>query len=276
MQKGLLAALLMTALALAGCSGGKGHTEVPGVTCPDGTIVAVEQVEADERHHEDGFNATVLCPTPPKVSLTGLPATVQAYTPAAFTWSIDPGSVKAGHSMVTEIRYAKASVPDAEASITTYANAVTKKEHQDLPKTFKGNMTFQQPGKVYVRAYAAVQGEGYSRRDVWSSESVIEVLPVTPTGVVQTVKHTAGLAAGNLDPTSLPLKLGDALLFQNDDLVEHKLTGTDGPPGSTACTLTAAAQGGKSAQCVFVIPGRYTFQSDDQPEAKTLAVEVTV
>src|SRR5436853_362063 len=130
MHKGLLAVLLLSALALAGCSGSKGDADIPDFTCPDGTILTTEQIEANEHHHDAGFNVTSMCPVAPKVTLSGLPASVMVYRPAAFTWAVDPGSVMHGHSMITEIRYANVSVPDGMASLTTYGKQIIKKEHQ--------------------------------------------------------------------------------------------------------------------------------------------------
>ena len=277
MHKALLAALLLSALALAGCSGDKGHAAVEPVTCPDGTVLDAETIEADEAHHEDGFDAKTLCPTPPQVLLTGVPATVQAYGKAPFSWSVDPGSVAKGHSMITEIRYATASVPDAEASIETYSKPIIKKEHQDLPVQFKGNMTFNTVGKVYVRAYAAVQGEGYDRRDVWGPEIELEVTPVLPTGVTHAITHSAGLVAGELTGPEGNVQLGDAVSFTNEDVPEYTLTQTSAPPGAPPCELSAAGGGAtSSATCTLVVPGSYEFETNGATGAKQVSVSVAV
>jgi hypothetical protein len=275
MQKVLLVSVVW-ALALAGCSGGDGDHKVADVTCPDGTVVTSEQIEAGEGHHEAGFDPMTLCPVPPSVTLSGLPATIQVYRSAAFTWVVDPGSITAGHSMLTSIRYAKASIPDAELTegqMTKYPTEIIKKEHQNLPVTFKGNMTFNQPGKVYVRAYAQVQGEGAPRRDVWSPEVVLEVLPVLPTGVVQSVTHALG-PVGELDPKTVDLQLGDAVKFVNEDFLDHTLELVSAPPGAEPCELAAGMQGGESATCVLIAPGQYEFVTDDAPTTKSLTVNV--
>ena len=269
MQSVLAATLLVAALALAGCSGGKEGPRFEDVTCPDGTILTSKDIEANESSGEDGFDPTSLCPVAPKVLLTGLPATLGAYRSASFTWVVDPGSVTKGHSMLTSIRFSETSVP-APAAMDAYPTEVIKKEHQDLPVTFKGNLSFTQPGKVYVRAYAQVQGEGYDRRDVWSDEVPLEILPVAPTGVVHTVTHGPGPApVGALDTTDLDAKLGDALAFANEDLAPHTLTLTQGPPGAPAATLEA------DGQYVFVVPGSYSFETDDV-QKQTLDVSVSL
>ena len=100
MNKALLGVLLAWALALAGCSGGSDGHDTVDITCPDGTVLTAEDIEADEHHHDAGFNATqTMCPVPPKVILSGLPATIQVYDSAAFTWAVDPGSITKGHSL---------------------------------------------------------------------------------------------------------------------------------------------------------------------------------
>jgi plastocyanin len=274
MHKALLATLLAFAVALAGCSGGGGGHKADQVTCPDGTVLTAEQIEADERHHEAGFNATMLCPAAPKVTLSGLPATIQVYDSASFTWAVDPGSVAKPHSMLTSIRYSKTAVPDAEATLEKYATEIIKKEHQDLPVTFKGNMTFNQPGKVYVRAYAQVKGEGFAQVEVWSPEVVLDVLPVNATGVVETITHALG-PVGELDPATLDLKLGDAIKFANEDLVDHELHLESGPPGAAACELVAPGQGESTDACVLSVPGTYEFETTGDAQPKSITINVS-
>src|SRR5687768_7976394 len=79
MHKALLASLLTWALALAGCSGGSDGHGVEPVTCADGTMLTAEQIEAHPAHHADGFDPMSLCPVAPKVTLSGLPATIQVF-----------------------------------------------------------------------------------------------------------------------------------------------------------------------------------------------------
>ena len=275
MRLPLLALAAAVSLALAGCSGDKDHADVEDFACPDGSVVTQEQIEEHASHHDGGFDPATLCPAPPQVLLTGLPATLGAYRSASFTWVVDPGSVAHGHSMLMSIRFAEASVP-GNASLDGYPTEVIKKEHQDLPVTFQGNLSFTQPGKVYVRAYAQVQGEGYDRRDVWSEEVAIEVLPVAATGVVKDVTHAMGLFAGDTTPRDLPdLVLGDTLRFVNEDLMAHKLTLRSGPKGADCVELAAAEQGGE-ASCVMAVPGNYEYVTDDQQQPKTITVKVAI
>lgn len=278
MHKALLGVLLAWSLALAGCSGGSDSHDVVDVTCPDGTVLTADEIEADEHHHDAGFNATeALCPVPPMVTLSGLPATIQVYDSAAFTWAVDAGSAAKGHSMLTSIRYAKASIPDAdlvEGQMAKYPTEIIKKEHQDLPVTFKGNMTFNEAGKVYIRAYAQVQGEGLQRRDVWSAEVVLEVLPVAPTGIIQEITHALG-PVSELDPESADLKLGDAIKFVNSDFNAHTLEQVSAPAGAAACLLEAPMNGESATTCVLTVPGTYEFETDDVPQAKSVTINVS-
>lgn len=270
MQQALLSVVALVTLALAGCSGSD-HSPLDDVACPDGTVVPGKDLEAIDAHHEDDFDATSACPEPPSVTLTGLPATLQVYGTSSFTWTVDPGSVQNGHSMLTAIRYSMTSVPDEQASLDNYSKEVLKKEHQDLPVAFGGNLTFNVPGMIYLRAYAMVRGTGYSDHDFWSPEIALDVLPVQPTGVSYTVTHSLG-PLDNLDPNELTIDLGDTVVFSNEDLVPHTLTAENGPAGSVACTMTAPANGAADA-CLYVVPGTYTYASDDV-QSKRLTVNV--
>lgn len=272
MQQAFLSMLALVTLALAGCSGGSDHQGLDDVACPDGTLVKGSDLEDLDGHHDADFDATEACPTPPQVTLSGLPATLQVYGTSSFNWTVDPGSVAHGHSMLTAIRYSMTSVPDASASLDNYSKEAVKKEHQDLPVALRGNLTFNVPGMIYLRAYAQVQGDGYERRDVWSPEVALEILPVQPTGVTHTVTHAMG-PLGELDPNSLTIDLGDAVVFENADLVEHTLTADGGPAGSVACSMTAAGNNGVSDPCIFVVPGSYSYTSDDV-QSKRLTVNV--
>lgn len=274
MQQALLSMAALLMLALAGCSSGSDHTGLEDIVCPDGTIVKGSDLEELEAHHDDDFDATSACPTPPSVTLAGLPQTLQVYGTSSFNWTVDPGSVQHGHSMLTAIRYSMASVPDAEATLDSYGKEVLKKEHQDLPVSFRGNLTFNVPGMIYLRAYAQVQGDGYERREIWSPEIALEILPVQPTGVTHTVTHALG-PLESLDPAELTIDLGDTVVFSNEDLVAHTLTADNGPAGSVACTMTAASSGGTAEPCLYIVPGTYTYTSDDvQPKRLTVNVRM--
>jgi plastocyanin len=267
MRMALLPAALLAAVALAGCSGDD-HQAAQPATCPDGSTLSPEQVEALPDHHADGFDATDHCPVPPSVTLSGLPATLGAFRKAAFSWTLDNGSAPA-HSMLTSIRYGTSSVPDADlTAVTKYPEELIKREHQDLPITYHGNLTFSQPGTYYLRAYMEVRGD-----DHWSPEVVLQVTPVQATGTVIQFTHGPGDFLGEVTPESVDAVLGDAVQLVNEDVRDHTCTYARGPVATAP--LTAAGNGGVSEAVVLVAPGVYEFECDElQPKVIRANVRV--
>jgi plastocyanin len=258
MQKAFLSSVVLVALALAGC--GEEHDAVQPVTCPDGTVLSVEDIEGNPDHHAEGFDPAKGCPVKPSVTLVGVPATLPAFKAGAFSWTLDNGTFEHAHSMLTAIRYSESSVPDAELTATTkYPTELIKREHQDLPITYKGNMTFSKVGKVYLRAYMEVAGKDY-----WSPEVVLEVTPVVPTGKVVDFTQGMGDFAAPVAPTEQIVVLGDAVRLVNDDVREHTCTWASGPV--QVGPLVAAANGGASEAFVMEVPGTYEFTCDDLQE----------
>lgn len=260
MQKALPTVAVLAMLALAGC--GDKHDAAEPVACPDGTMLTAEQVEALEGHHDAGFNATAACPVPPKVLLSGVPASLQAFKPGPFSWTVDNGSIPHGHSMLTSIRYSTTSVATSGLkAMEDYPKELIKREHQDLPVTFRGNLTFSDTGVYFLRAYAQVQGEGHERRDVWSDEVVLNVTAVAPTGTVHdfTIPPLAG-PGGGVDPAEKIVVLGDAIRVVNEDADPrgHSCVRTSGP------AETSPVGDGEGAQesIVMVVPGTYEYECD--------------
>lgn len=253
MHKALLSVSVLALLALAGC--GEKHEDIEPVTCPDGTVLAAEQIEADEHHHDAGFDAMGACPVAPSVRLEGVPATLGAFKAGAFSWTLDNGTMHHAHSMLTSIRYSESSVPDAELTETKkYPTELIKREHQDLPITYKGNMTFSKVGTVYLRAYMEVGGKDY-----WSPEVAVEVTPVVPTG--KTVEFTIPAAAGvngGVTPDQQIIVLGDAVKVVNEDVVPRKCERTSGP----AEVQPLGNADGAVESAVMVVPGAYEFRCD--------------
>jgi plastocyanin len=255
MRKALLSSVVLVALALAGC-GDDGHETVQPVTCPDGTVLSSQAIEDHPDHHAEGFDPATGCPVKPSVTLSGVPASLQAFEPGAFSWTLDNGSMGHAHSMLTSIRYGEASVPDADlTAVTKYPAELIKREHQDLPITYNGNMTFTKVGTVYLRAYMEVAGQDY-----WSPEIVLEVTPVAPTGTVVDFTQGMGDFASPVAPTEQVVVLGDAIRLVNADLREHTCTWTSGPV--QVGPLVAPANG-ESEAIVMEVPGTYEFECDD-------------
>jgi plastocyanin len=256
MQKALLVVSVLAALAFAGC-GDKGEADLEPVTCPDGTVMSSEQLEAMPEHHMAGFNATEHCPVKPKVTLSGVPSSLTAFKKGPFSWTLDNGSVPHAHSMLTSIRYSSASVPDADlTAITKYPSELIKREHQNLPITYKGNLTFSKVGKVYLRAYMEVSGVDY-----WSPEVAIDVMEVAPTGKVVEFKIAAGTGVtGDITPPDQIVVLGDAIKVVNEDVTPggHTCTWQSGPVQTDPVGDAEGAQ----ESLVMKAPGTYEYLCD--------------
>ncbi len=259
----ILLAVLVVAAALAGCTKDDGHTALDPVTCPDGTTLDPETVEG---HHDAGFDALAACPVPPSIRLEGVPATLEAYRSATFSWTLDNGS-QAAHSLLTSVRVSPTSVADAElADPDSYGAELVRHEHQNLPVTYEGTLQFSQAATLYLRAYATINGADY-----WTPEAILEITPVQPTGVSVELTHSPGGPLGDFGPTDAVLNLGDAVVLVNDDLVEHAFTFT-GPGAPGPVTVGAVA---RSDPIPFLAPGTYKVDTDDvQP--KTLEFTVVV
>lgn len=273
MRNALLSTAVLLALALAGCQDDDGGHTVEPVTCPDGTVLSPEDIETlsaehGTDHHAEGFNATALCPVPPSVTLEGIPATLQAFKTAPFRWSLDNGSLHHAHSMLTSIRYSATSVPASDlTAVTKYPSELIKREHQDLPVSYAGNLSFSKVGKVYLRAYAQIQGADY-----WSDEVELEITPVPPSGVVHTVTKGAGDFLVPPSPATVSAKLGDAVVLDNQDPAPRTCNATNGPAQVDPLSAEGASA---SNEVVFVVPGTYTF-SCDTVQPTSFAVNVSV
>lgn len=281
MHKALLSATVVLALALAGCSGGDDEPTYEAVTCPDGTVLTPEQVKAAMEAHEasgetmghdhggHGSDANALCPVAPSVSLTGLPASLQAFKTAAFSWTLDNGSVANAHSMLTSIRYSTSSVADRDlTAVSKYPTELIKREHQDIPITYNGNLSFAKAGKVYLRAYAQIQGADY-----WSPEVELTVTPVPVTGTVVDIVQGMGDSLAPPTPADVSIMLGDAVRLVNEDLRDHTCAFDSGP--AVTPEMSAAALTGASDPVVFLVPGQYTYNCDTV-QASTITIHVAL
>lgn len=285
MRNLVLAALVSAALALAGCSGGDGGPKYEAVTCPDGTVLTPEQVEEAVKNHTAGghdhgaavagSNATGglavdVCPVPPSVSLEGVPPSLQAFRAASFRWSLDQGSLEHAHSMLTSIRWGDRSVPDRDLTNTNkYPNELIKREHQDLPVSYQGNLTFAKVGKVYLRAYAQIQGADY-----WSPEVALNVTPVPPTGTVHDVTHGPGDFLSPPTPAEVSAVLGDAVRLVNEDPIAARTCSFSSGP--SAVNPLSAPAGGESEPVLLVVPGIYEFTCDEVGGAQSFRVSVSI
>ncbi len=252
-------ALLLVTAFLAGCTDDP-HTHGEAFTCPDGTVL---QPGNFTDHHNETFDLSVQCPVteevpPASAAVVDLPATTTTFRPLNFGWVLDTPEDEA-HAMLTEVRVSSTSADTQDlAGPETFGTTVTKKEHQNFEsgKRYDAEWTPNEPGTFYLRAYAEVFGS-----DIWSPEVAIEVNPVEPTGTTITITITEGgpLLAG-ADPSEVEATLGDAIVFQNDDLFAHSFTWTTAPMGLQDF---AVAAGASSDPFILLVPGSYQYTSDD-------------
>ena len=274
MLKAFAPIALVLALALAGCSDDEDGHALDPVTCPDGTVLSADEVEQmsdamGHDHHAGGFNATALCPVPPSVTLEGIPPSLQAFKTASFRWSLDNGSLHHAHSMITSIRYHTASVPDSElGAATKYPNELIKREHQDLPVAYQGNLSFSKVGTVYLRAYAEIGGEPY-----WSDEVRLNVTQVPATGTVHMVTKQPGDLLTPVTPNAIEAVIGDGIQLDNQDVKAHSCEMASGP---TAVDAVAAEQQAMSNVVLLLVPGTYVFGCDEAVQPSSFTVNVSV
>ncbi len=267
----LTAVVLAGAIALAGCTGADDHSHGEAFACDDGTIINPGNFTS---HHNESFDPASECPAPAEeplpatVRIEGLPGASLAYSPVSFRWVLQTDEANA-HAMLTEVRANRVSIADdLLEGPETFGVSLAKKEHQNFEDGtgYDGEWRPTEPGTYFLRAYAEVFG-----RHVWSAEHAVVVDPVEATGNTVTVTISAGgplLAA--TEPTDAEAVLGDALVFQNDDLADHTFAWTAGPVDLPAFTV---AGGAATEPLLLLVPGTYTYESDDlQPVTGTVTV----
>lgn len=277
-----VAALAMLSM-LAGCAA-KDHA-VAVFICPDGQTL---DLNSFPDHAEPGFNALSKCPVLPSMAILGLPAQLTAYTPGTFAWELRNGTYGTkgdpAHSMLSMIRLATSPVPDAELAgkgPEAYGKEVDglKREHQNLPsERFTGALTLDTPGSYYVRGYMQVRAPGLANGtelNVWTSESKVTVMPVQPSGATHTATHSPGAAAGEFKADTATYALGDAVILDNQDALEHTFT-FEGPGGATLPDVKVAMLA-KSDPVALLKPGSWRIHVDETVpnQAKTLELTVT-
>lgn len=275
-----LAVLAVLALLGAGCAGNEDTHEHMTHTCADGTVVDLSTVDG---HDEVGFDAerdACTPATPLRVVLDSAPMTLRAYETGSVMWSLDPGSHTGAHSMLNVVRMSNTSVSDAAlvglSAPDGYGSVeLGKMEHQNLPAgPFNASFSVKEPGVYYIRALARIYADGVEESVYVSSEHILNVTAVALTTDIATVTHAAGNSVGGLDTTTLARKLGDGVIFKNDDVTDHTFTWASQPQGSELEDVVVARLA-SSAPIHFLVPGTYTVTTDDvQPV--TLTINVTL
>lgn len=258
--KTLWTTLAVAAVALAGCADEGDDT--PALTEEDcaalGLVLGEEEVmhESDNgtmEHHSEP--ACVPAGPPATVTVQGVPATVQAYTPIDVTWVLNTQKDEA-HAMRTDVRF------DTQANVGTdctpaadlqkpddWGQELGKAEHQNFEdgQSYSATWTPAEPGMYCFRAYALV-----SQTNVWSEAVTVEVTEVQPTGTTHTVTIMGPGPFGSMAPADLAITLGDAVDWANEDLDAYTISSTTGPEAFTTTPGTPFT---------FLVPGSWSYEA---------------
>lgn len=251
---------LLLAVALSGCTS-SGDDPLTAEDCEaqglvlfdpsEGTMEHEHDDEASEDHHAEP--SCVEPETGPRgsVALGGVPATTSRFSTLPLTWTLGTTLDGEDHAMLSEIRFSTEPLTDTSAKSTDWGEQVAVKEHQNFfdGKTFQTNHTFETEGTFYFRAFALIGGV-----NLWSGEAMVTVGPVAETGVVHVVTVSGSGPQAELDKSSLTINVGDKVQFVNDDLLERTFTGN-------GFEETVAANGGTSAELLFLEPGSVSYDS---------------
>lgn len=269
----VLAVLALATMVLAGCS-----SKPDLYTCQKtGKVIDLKAVDGSGKK---GFDPESACPAPipPSVAFTTLPASMTAYFPATLTWSISPGNYTSGHSMLNQLMWSHHPVNGTLGAPTTFTTNTPLQTyaHQDVPQTFTAKVKFETPGTYYLRVYAQVRGDNLADGDYWTPEVKMVVNPVNATGVTDLLSHAAGPnlsgATGAFTAAKAKVALGDALLLENKDVMDHTFS------FKNVCSKLAAVPvkaGATSAPILMAIPGTCTVVTDDTGSTQSLAINVS-
>ncbi len=284
-MKVLAMVALLTLVGLAGCSSNDNGPATH--TCRDGGVV-----DLGPEPRAEGFNPETICyeRVPPTVRLGASSYTVGVYRTLSIGWTVENGTVPEGHTMLTSIRLSHHSMAvDNLTGPDGYGvKELLRVEHQNLPGSF--NLTTAADdfsdatlvGTRYLRAYATIQGEGVHAKDFWSDEIAINITGVQPTGTTHTIVHGPGGFQGRLTPAAVSAKLGDAIVFQNADVVSHLFTQISKPACAAQASATMLQAGvpapttGPSPPLLLMCPGEYVFETDDAPTKLTVAITASL
>lgn len=275
MTRTLWVALLVAMTALAGCT--DDGDDAPAALTEEDCAAQGLELGTIEAMGEDGTPTTeVACvePGPPAtLTIEDLPASVSAYTNVVFRWVLNTPSDDEMHTMDTQVRFetgARASTTsdDELGKPDTYGENVAQMEHQNFRdgQSYEASFTPTEPGTIYFRAFALVNGE-----NIWSPEYTLEVGPIEPTGVTHTITLSGvGLpVASSADPSSLTIGLGDGVQWTTDDPAgSWTITRETGPDGQDIDTTSGGDE------VVFLVPGSYTYNAEGTAGSVSGTIEV--
>jgi hypothetical protein len=259
MNRSLAAATALFAVALAGCSddGAGDEPEITTVYCESiGLILGEHEVMTGEGDAmEPHMEPACVDPGPPAtVTVEGVPASVQAYTPVTVTWVLHTSFAEA-HAMRTDVRFdtqanvgAECTPQDELQMPDAWGMELGKAEHQNFEdgKGYTATWTPTEPGMYCLRGYALV-----SQTNIWSEPVTVDVTPVQATGVTHDVSIEPFGPLGDLSPAAITIGLGDAVVWTDNDPVDSfAIASSSGPASFTTTPGTAV---------VFVIPGSYAY-----------------
>lgn len=239
---------MFVAAALSGCLGGDGEAKDKK---PGGTA------------EPTGAGA-------PRVTITDFNATVNASTPIQIAWRVGPAGANQtpgpNNTTIdrtfivreTAVHYANFSVKVVSANSTNetdpYGNSSGKRT--DAPAgRFSTSFTINQADTIFARARAVVENRTY-----WSDEVEIEVLAERPGQVwaVAIGKSGAG-PLSTYDPEPLTIKVGDSVLWRNNDTARLAHTATSDAGAPASFDTGNVAGGEQSTAIVFRVPGTYSY-----------------
>lgn len=200
MASKLLAVLVMSTMALAGCSGDKDTGPTPEELCQ-----GIWTGDACMPHIE------------PHVMVDGLDDQVTAYQSESFTWSLMNGTrgdpSHPVHSMDSRIvAIVDGTVPTNATEPDGVGTLIAQQEHKNLPDNFTATFTWSTVGdQVSLWGYMRIDGV-----HTWNQVGNVSVVAPEPTGVTKTVTFSQGPPPG-ASPTEMTLNLGDALNFENQN-----------------------------------------------------------
>ncbi len=195
-------ALVVLATALAGCSDDTKAPVDPATEC-------------------DGIYADDVC-TPhvePRITVSGLPPSIGAYSTVAFEWSIDNGTRGTAsepvHSMDSRILVSnEAGTVSNMTGPDEWGMELAREQHQNLPGSFEASLSWETMEMLYLRGYMLIEGE-----NVWTDLGTINITAVEPTGKVAVVS-IEGVPPG-LDESTVGIVVGDAFMISNGQPTDY-------------------------------------------------------
>lgn len=253
-----LVLILLTAAVTAGCFGDDDT---------DGTTPTTPPADNETQPQVD-LSLSVLNVT--------VGETVEGNVSVNVTWSVGVASDGASGNETTgnqttgnetqveithnNIHWANRSVAEADAQ-AGYGNG-SADVPGSVPGEFTTNFTVAAGlGILYVRAHAMYQGEHH-----WSAEANVTIPEAGTTHFVSITNEVLPFIA-EMDPDPITVKVGDRIVWQNDDDAPHTAT-ADADQDFSWDTGNLAA-GDSSDPIVFDVAGEFTYHCEVHPATMT-------